>query len=403
MVLISSVTIIGSSFFLYKNAERATLQSLQMQAIGITITLNSFLQALNIEELKIKGGTIFSEILLNERWEGVAFIALYNKEGAVILHSNPALIGQKIQEASIFDKNSPFYHFLTLGTGERVFVSDSKITIHGIPYILRVALHTYPAQAVLRGAKMHILFMAFSAVIIISAGILATVLLGKIEKMQIKMKELENLSMLSKVLAHEIRNPLGSIKGFAQYLQKKISEPSLKQYLDIIVKESLRLERLTDELSQYANPQNINQESINLREFIHEIVLPFMAQNKEICFEIETEEVYIKTDRDKIAQILNNVLENAVCAVSETQEKKISIKARKINGKIKIEISDTGIGMDEKTLKKATEPFFTTKPKGTGLGLAIVSRLCEILKINLEIKSKKEQGTTVCLTMSESL
>jgi two-component system sensor histidine kinase HydH len=59
--------------------------------------------------------------------------------------------------------------------------------------------------------------------------------------------------------------------------------------------------------------------------------------------------------------------------------------------------------MDEEILKKAKEPFFTTKPKGTGLGLAIVGRLCEILKINLEIKSKKGQGTTVCLTLLESL
>ncbi|GAB5045855.1 ATP-binding protein [Thermodesulfovibrio sp. TK110] len=375
-----------------------------MQAIGITITLNSVLQTSEIEKIKKQSSTIFSEILLDERWEGVAFIALYSKEGNVVFHSNPALIGQKIQEViPVFQEKTPYYHYLVLGTGEKVFISDTKITLHGIPYLLRVALHTYPAQAILRNAKINILFMAFTAGFLILAGFFTTILLSKIEKMQIKMMELENLSMISKVLAHEIRNPLGSIKGFAQYLIKKISEASLKQYLEIILKESLRLERLTEELSQYANPQTINLQRVNLKELIHETVLPFTLEHKEIFFDLDLDELYLKTDRDKIKQILSNILQNSVFAVSETEDKRISIKAKKINGKIKIEISDTGIGMDEETLKKAQEPFFTTKPKGTGLGLAIVSRLCGILKINLEIKSKKEQGTKIWLTVPESL
>ncbi|MDI1471053.1 MAG: ATP-binding protein [Thermodesulfovibrio sp.] len=396
--------LVVSAFFIYRNAEQATEQSLKMQAIGITITLNSVLQNSDIKELKRQGSTIFSEILIDERWEGVAFISLYSSEGKVVFHSNPALIGQKFQEViPLFKEKTPYYHYLTLSTGEKVFVTDTKINLDEIQYLLRVALHTYPVQSLVRHAKIHMLFLAFSAVFIILAGFFTIKLLSKIEKMQNRMKELENLSMLSRVLAHEIRNPLGSIKGFAQYLMKKISEPPLKEYLDIIVKESLRLERLTDDLSQYANPQSINLQRVNLMELIHETVLPFSIEHKEIFFELQVEEVSIKTDRDKIIQILNNILQNSVSALSEVEEKRISIKSRKINGRIKIEISDTGIGMDEEILKKAKEPFFTTKPKGTGLGLAIVGRLCEILKINLEIKSKKGQGTTVCLTLLESL
>lgn len=396
--------LVVSVFFIYKNAEQATEQSLKMQAIGITITLNSVLQNSDIKELKRQGSTIFSEILIDERWEGVAFISLYSSEGKVVFHSNPALIGKKFQEViPLFKEKTPYYHYLTLSTGEKVFVTDTKINLDEIQYILRVALHTYPAQGLVRHAKIHMLFLAFSAVFIILAGFFTIKLLSKIERMQNRMKELENLSMLSRVLAHEIRNPLGSIKGFAQYLMKKISEPTLKEYLDIIVKESLRLERLTDDLSQYANPQRINLQRVNLMELIHEAVLPFSIEHKEIFFDVQVEEVSIRTDKDKIIQILNNIIQNSVSALSEVEEKRISIKSRKINGKIKVEISDTGIGMDEETLKKAQEPFFTTKPKGTGLGLAIVSRLCEILKINLEIKSKKGQGTIVCLTMLESL
>lgn len=372
-----------------------------MQAIGITITINSILQTSAINKIK---STVFSEILLDERWEGVAFIALYDKEGNVALHSNPALIGQKFQNLiPIFQKSTPYYHYITLGTGEKVFVADTKINLQSLPYLLRVALHTYPAEGILRKAKIHILFMIFIAMFIIIAGFLATILLNKMEKMQIKIRELENLSMLSRVLAHEIRNPLGSIKGFVQYLIKKISEPSLKLHLEIILKESLRLERLTNDLMHYGNPQSIKIERINLKELIYDIALPFIMEHEEISFDIDLDEIHIDTDKDKIAQILNNILDNAISAVSEIEPKKIIIKAKRVNDKIKIEISDTGTGMDEETLKKAVEPFFTTKPKGTGLGLAIVTRLCEILKINFEITSKKGQGTRVCLTMPKSL
>jgi len=78
---------------MYKNAETATLEALKMQAIGITVTLHSFLQASDIERIKKQESTIFSEILLDERWEGIAFVALYSMDGTIILHSNPALNG----------------------------------------------------------------------------------------------------------------------------------------------------------------------------------------------------------------------------------------------------------------------------------------------------------------------
>jgi len=375
-----------------------------MQALGITITLNSFIKNTSIEKLKVEGSAIMSEILLDERWKGVAFIALYDKEGNIILHSNPGLIGQRFEEIKrSFSKNSPYYHRITLGTGEEVFISDTKITINETPYLLRVALHLYPAKSFMKISGIYLFFIFFSAFLILSGGILTAFVVGKIEKMQIKMKELENISNISRVLAHEIRNPLGSIKGFAQYLSKKNTDPSLNEYFDIIVKESLRIERLTDELSSYANPKKVNITDINLKDFLQEVILPFESQNKEIKFEIDTEDIKIKTDMDKLQQILANVIQNSVDAVSEKNQKIIYIKTEKSDGKIKIEIEDTGTGIDEITLKQALEPFFTTKSKGTGLGLAIVKRLCEVLKIDLQIKSKKGEGTKVCLTLKEFL
>lgn len=375
-----------------------------MQALGITVTLNSFIQNLSIQQLKIEGKSIMSEMLLDDRWEGIAFLALYDEKGEVILHSNPFLIGKKTDDiAYILTHASPYYHKITLGTGEEVFVSDTKIKKSGSPYILRVALHTYPAELLLRTTRTHLLFIFLSALLIVFFGVFALLIMHKIEKMQIKMKELENLSILSKVLAHEIRNPLGSIKGFTQYLLKKTEDKSIKDYLNVILKESLRLERLSNELSSYANPhKNLKIEEFNLKELIEETLLPFIEQD-ELIIERDLENLKVKTDRDKLKQILTNIIQNAVDAVGSSNQKRITIKARKISGKIKIEIADTGIGMSEETLKRATEAFFTTKPRGTGLGLAIVSKLCESLRIGLKISSKIEEGTKVCLTMPEFL
>lgn len=380
-----------------------TEQSLKMQALGITVTINGFMQNLSIKRLQNEGSKIMAQMLLDERWEGIAFLALYDYKGEVILHSNPALVGEIFKDIKIpKDRNNPFYHRITLGTGEEVFVSDTNIKISQDDYLLRVALHTYPVEMLLRTAETHLIFMIFASFIILISGFIAIFLMGKIEKIQLKMKELESLSMLSRVMAHEIRNPLGSIKGFTQYLMRKLIDPTLRNYLDIILKESLRLERLSNELSNYANPQIIKVSEFNLKELFMEIILSFNNQS-DIQFIIDGDDLFLKTDRDKLKQILTNIIQNSIDALTNSLEKKVNIKAKKINGKIKIEILDTGIGMREDTLKRALEAFFTTKPQGTGLGLAIVRKLCESLKIDLKIISQEGRGTIVWLTIPESL
>lgn len=374
-----------------------------MQSLGITITLNSLLQTLTKDRFILDGSRILSDILTDEKWEGIAYVALYDEKGTIVLHSNPNLIGEKGLQIDLNNPENPHYHRLILGTGEEIFSSDTKIKIQNSNYILRVALHLYPTKNLLKNAETYLFFILTSAFIITLLGIFAIYFYSKIEQMQIKMKELEKLSMFSSVLAHEVRNPLGSIKGFAQHLLRKISEPKFSYYLEIIIKESQRLERLVDELSDYANPHKIKIEEVNLKELLDEIVLNMKNEYNYVDFELQIEEKFINTDRDKLTQIIQNLVKNAIDAVENSIDKKIIISMNEITGKIKIEIIDRGIGMDENILKHALDPFFTTKPKGTGLGLAIVARLCEILKIDLKISSKKNEGTRVCLIIPKSL
>lgn len=375
-----------------------------MQSLAITITLNSLLQNLEPKKFKIEGSKILSQILIDERWEGIAYLGLYDSQGRIVLHSNPKLIGSS--ETNLIDLDNPktpHYHRIILRTGEEIFASDSIIRIGEHNYTLRVALHLYPTQKLLDHAQTYLLMILLSAVVIILAGVLTLLILSKIEKMQSRMRELESISMLSRVLAHEIRNPLGSIKGFAQVLSKKIDDSKLLNHVDVIIKESLRLERLVNELTTYANPQKISPEEFNLKQLIEELKEKFKNQFPEVDLQIEVEEVLIRTDRDKVTEIFENLIKNAIDALEEVNEKKVEIRAFQIGGKIKIEIADNGVGMDEETLNRAKEPFFTTKAKGTGLGLAIVDRLCELLKIEFKIESNKGKGTKVWLTIPKSL
>lgn len=402
IVLISSGILIVSAIFTYKNTKLTAEDALKMQALGIAITLQSFLQSLELENLRNLDYKIFSEIILNEKWEGVAFISLYNENGYIILHSNPDLIGKKIKlvKSSVY----PYYHYLTLKTLEKVFVADFKITLNST-YILRIALHTYPAEIIIKRAQIYAGIKIGASVGLILFGILSTLLIRKVEKMQIKLKELESISLMTKILAHEIRNPLGSIKGFSQYLLNKVEE-KFKDPLKIIFNETLRIERLTDELLLYTNPVKINIAEFYLKELLEEILIVFKNDYPEITFQLDfNQEIRLKSDKDKLKEIVINLLQNAVDAVLEASkdQKIIKLNVEKRENKIKFEIVDNGIGMDEEILIKAMEPFFSTKPKGSGLGLAIVKKLCEALNIRIKINSKKGEGTKICLIIPESL
>ena len=104
-----------SGYLLYKNAVVATEEALKIQALGISITLNSFIQNLSLERLQKEGSRIMSEMLIDEKWEGIAFIALYDKDGTIVLHSNPALINKVFEDIKeVKHKRSPLHHRITL-------------------------------------------------------------------------------------------------------------------------------------------------------------------------------------------------------------------------------------------------------------------------------------------------
>lgn len=401
--LIAGVLLLSSSFLSYKNLERTLNASLKLQAIGLEIALQSLFKTFDWSLLKEKR-EFFSELLLNEKWEGVAFIALYDKNRTLLLHSNPDLIGQKIDKSLLLDekRSSGFYK---LKTGEEVYLYETYLNNKSQLLILRIALHVAPVMESLSHARKHVYLEFILSLFLFTIGIAGFFILLRLETSLSKMEELEKWQFITRILLHEIKNPLASIKGFTQYLQKKCEDKNFEKSLGLILKETLRIENLLKELSNYTFPKEPELNLIDLRKIIKEVVESFKFQYEGAEIEVKAEEktFEIKSDPEKLKSILSNLIDNALFASLEAGEKTVEVSLKEEKEHYIIEIKDKGKGIDKQILPHIFEPFFTTKSRGTGLGLTIVKKFCDELGIKISLESEKEKGTTVWLKIPKFL
>lgn len=398
IIAVASIATIISTIIIYRNSLHAADESLKLQALGIAASLEPSLQVPNVNK------NIFRDIITEASWEGIAFMALYDGNGVTLLHSNEKLVGKRIDSPEIkltAATEKPVYDNMILGTGEEVFVLNYPIHAQYAVRVLRLALHPYPAQDIIRQARIQAISIAIAVVAIWIMGFFFIRTVKRSEQLSAMMAERERLAVIGEmaaVLAHEIRNPLGSIKGFAQYLSERGSEG--KSELGVIVDEAKRLEHLTEDLLLYARPPEVRLEKFNLLEIAEEAVKSVResVQHATVITQIRSD-LEIVSDREKLKQILLNVLTNSAEAVPEGGL--IEIKAQRTGDKILIIISDNGPGMDEDTRSKAFNSFFTTKAKGTGLGLAIVDKLSKSLGGTIDLRS--EHGTVFTLTIPQKM
>jgi two-component system sensor histidine kinase HydH len=383
----------------YKTAKRSSEVLLNSTAYFIGITLD---QAINRIGLDVE---LFLDVIKNQPWEEISFIALYDEHGEILLHSSKRLIGQKDDDLGIaksIEESKPRSSYLQLTSGETVYLMDIPIHIHSISssiYLLRIALHPYPAEEALRHAKIH----ATTAVIVISfLWILAfayyrySIRIDELQKKEIEKKHFTMLGEMAAVLAHEIRSPLSAIKGFAQLInEKKEKDMSLNEGLEVIIDESQRLERLTEDLLIYSRTGKVSRDHFSLTELIREAERLFTIDSRAVKIQksIELHNDMIYSDREKLRHILINILQNSFDSIEG--EGLIEITVYEKDDIINIVIKDTGRGMDEESAKNALTPFFTTKTKGTGLGLAIVDNFARAINGTIRIESRENKGTTV--------
>lgn len=386
-----------SAYLTYQNIQKTLKIGLTLQAQSIEVILQSLIKNFDLS-LILHRRDFFLDLLLNEKWEGVAFITLYDENKNILLHTNLDLIGQKIDYSPYLERGEKV-SFLTLKTGEPVFLYENKIQLKNSTGILRIALHIYPVQTSLYFANLHFYTEIFFALLFILLGFFSYIVLNKLNQTRDKIEELERWQRITQILIHEIKNPLASIKGFTQYLNKKIFDEKLNNALETILRESLRLERLIGSLTQFSHPFENKLKKIELISLINEVLmtLQYLFPESIIVFNTEIREAWITSDGDKLKSIIINLLENAINANQEMKKKEVFVTLNFDGNYYILNIKDQGPGIEPSIKEQIFEPFFTTKSRGMGLGLTIVRRFCDDLKLDFGLESQLNKGTVAWL------
>ncbi|KPA12927.1 sensor protein ZraS [Candidatus Magnetomorum sp. HK-1] len=216
-------------------------------------------------------------------------------------------------------------------------------------------------------------------------------------------QRMASIGRLAAGVAHEIRNPLSSIKGFATYFKERYKNNNNDiEILTIMIQEIDRLNRVVSQLLELARPISISGTTTNIKSLISDSikVIEQMALEKHIHiqaqFEPNIKDVFI--DKDRLSQTLLNLYLNALEAMDDQGKLLISLLPYKENG-IEIQISDSGTGIDKEALGHIFDPYYTTKPNGTGLGLAIVHNIIEAHNGLIMVNSTKGKGTTFTIKL----
>ncbi len=214
-------------------------------------------------------------------------------------------------------------------------------------------------------------------------------------------KRKERLSAMGKMavtIAHEIRNPLGSIELFAGLLRRGGTPEEQKRWAEGIIRVVKSINTLITNMLTFTRPLHPEPKPCDLREIAEECLHMASAaiREKEVEAKIEGEECTAWVDPELIKQALLNLIINALQAMEEGG--KLTIRIEKGNGECSISVSDTGCGIPVEVQKRIFDPFFTTKKKGTGLGLAIVHRIVEAHSGRIHLKSRPGE-TTFTITL----
>ncbi|MBP1941850.1 ATP-binding protein [Cytobacillus luteolus] len=215
------------------------------------------------------------------------------------------------------------------------------------------------------------------------------------ETMLLQKEKLSVVGELAAGIAHEIRNPLTSIKGFVQ-LMKESDNSSTNRY-DIILSELDRINQIVGEMLVLSKPQSVIHKSFNINDMIKYVVN--LTSHEALMYNVQLEvrdkvqDTYIKGDINQLIQVFINILKNSIDAMPKGG--RILFTAEKLNGNVEFKIEDTGVGIPEERLERIGEPFFTLKEKGMGLGLTVSNKIIHEHKGSMEIESEVGIGTTV--------
>jgi two-component system, NtrC family, sensor histidine kinase HydH len=219
----------------------------------------------------------------------------------------------------------------------------------------------------------------------------------KIEQQLELSRRLASLGRMAAGVAHEIRNPLGTLRGFAQYFGNEAGAGTDgEKYATLMISEVDRLNQTISSLLQFARarePQCIQVKADELFGKLSSLMEADFAAG-QIAFHLRYDpELLLFADPDLLLQVLLNLLKNSISVTDKGGN--VTLTVQQQNNEVCIQVSDTGHGMTEEEQEKLFDPFFSTRKDGTGLGLAVSHQIVEQHNGRIEVESKRGLGTTM--------
>ncbi|MDQ0199172.1 ATP-binding protein [Neobacillus ginsengisoli] len=311
---------------------------------------------------------------------------LYSNKAAVELAGVASM--EELLGKSIFDFIAPEYEERMIERYKQI--KKAKCPVNTIEYkAKRMDGTTFFFEV----TSMYIIFGGKEAVLSIGKDI--TERKEETERLLQKSEKLALLGQMAAGIAHEIRNPLTSIKGFVQLFK---SGPPKEEYIDIVLSELERINSIVGEFLVLAKPTAVVFAEKDVRALIRDVVTLINTQsilnNVQIFTEFNSDLPMVSCEENQLKQVFLNLLKNAIEAMPRGGNIDIKVKSKE-EDKIIIQISDQGIGIPKDRISTLGEPFYTTKEKGTGLGLMTCYKIIESHYGELRIHSKENEGTTI--------
>lgn len=346
---------------------------------------------------------LFFDSILNSMTDGVIVV---DTSGKIVLFNRGAekltgfsgndVLGQSYSKVFGRKVSQRFSPLFTLSQGETLFLEEKELptkTGQSVPVRYSTSLVADSQKNTLGAVEV------FSD-------------LSRIKQLEGEMQRIKTqtaLYQMARLMTHEIRNPLGGIRGYVDLIAESFdSEDSRHEMIDHVLKSIARLDEIVANFQLFTRPVKPNFENVNVNEFVEE-VLEFFQKNHDLgkrsisihpCIGTDTESCRARFDPILTEQAIMAVLDNAVKAMRLGGTIRVEVKQKtSVNKQSKelmtIAISDSGEGMTEEVLKDLFTPFFTTREKGLGLGLSLARNFISLQRGEIDVQSEKGMGTTV--------
>jgi two-component system sensor histidine kinase HydH len=331
----------------------------------------------------------------------VAYALIADEGGRILFHTNPRRAGSILSEEEkgpLWGSGKTSGRRIILGTGLPAYEFSYPLRRkNGATEWLRLILHTTPADRIVSDAR-RMWWVGMAVLLLLwTVGVLFERFLTRSLRLRAELEEKQQLALIGQmtaVLAHEIRNALGSIKGFAQWVDEKLEAPDPKKTgLAGVLRGAERIESLVRELLLFSRDETFKLEKLDPVPLLNDAIQSAVSSwGGKVELEKETGTL-VRADEEKLRRVFLNGIQNALQAMGE--EGTLGISVRRDGRWVKVRMEDTGPGIPEAEMARLFTPFHTTKTDGTGLGLAYSKKVVEGMGGRISLRNRDQKRGAV--------